>query len=136
MAPTKVHFIEPMLLAPADRLAEGPHIAYELKLDGFRAQAIKTNGRAALRSRNNKNFAGKYPEVMKALAAMPDETVIDGEIVALDPAGKPSFGALQDGSDVAHVVLYVFDVMILEGRDVMGETLSARRASWTRLSRT
>ena len=55
-----------------------------LKLDGFRAQANKTGGRVHLRSRNDKDFNGKYPAIVQALAAMPDETVIDGEIVALD----------------------------------------------------
>jgi bifunctional non-homologous end joining protein LigD len=116
-----------MLLVPTARLPEGPGIAFELKLDGYRAQAIKTNGRVTLRSRNNKDFAGKYPAIVKALAAMPDETVMDGEIVALDAAGKPSFSALQDGSGDARVVLYVFDVMILKGRDIMSELLTARR---------
>ena len=58
--------------------------SYELKLDGFRAVAIKSNGRVHLRSRNNKDFNRKYPTIVQALAAMPDETVIDAEVVALD----------------------------------------------------
>jgi ATP-dependent DNA ligase len=56
----------------------------ELKLDGFRAEGIKSGGRVHLRSRNNKDFNAKYPAIVQALAAMPDETVIDGEIVALE----------------------------------------------------
>ena len=59
---------------------------------------------------------------------MPDETVLDGEVVALDESGRPSFNALQDrGSSAAPVVYYVFDVMILAGRDVMNEALNVRR---------
>jgi ATP-dependent DNA ligase len=48
----------------------------ELKLDGFRAQAIKSRGRVRFRSRNDKDFNARYPAIVQALAAMPDETVI------------------------------------------------------------
>jgi bifunctional non-homologous end joining protein LigD len=58
---------------------------------------------------------------------MPDETVIDGEIIALDDLGRPSFNALQNGSSIAPLIFYAFDVMILAGRDVMNETLTVRR---------
>jgi len=55
-----------------------------IKLDGFRAIAFKSAGVVHLRSRNNNNFESKYPAIAKALQMMPDETVIDGEIVAFD----------------------------------------------------
>jgi bifunctional non-homologous end joining protein LigD len=59
---------------------------------------------------------------------MPDETVIDGEVVALDPEGRPSFNLLQNyGSDRAPLHFFVFDVLILKGEDVMGEPLVKRR---------
>jgi bifunctional non-homologous end joining protein LigD len=120
-----------MLLLPSEMLPEGEGWAYELKLDGFRALAIKTGGPVRLRSRNDKDFNGKYPAIAKALAALPDETVVDGEVVALDGDGRPSFNALQNGSG-ATIVFYVFDVMVLGGRDVMGETLARRRELLTR----
>lgn len=54
------------------------------------------------------------PGVVRALAALPDETVIDGEIVALDDTGRASFNALQNaGSSKLAVVCYVFDVLDL-----------------------
>jgi ATP-dependent DNA ligase len=59
---------------------------------------------------------------------LPGETVIDGEIVALDPTGRPSFNALQNGSSKANIIYYVFDLMLLAGRDVGNETLESRRA--------
>ena len=60
---------------------------------------------------------------------MPDETVIDGEVVALDASGRPSFTALQNlGAGAATTVFYAFDVMVVNGRDVMTEPLTARRA--------
>src|ERR1700674_729283 len=92
----KVAFIEPMLLLRTEKLPEGPEWLIELKLDGYRAQAIKSSGEVQLRSRNDNNFNSRYPGIVKALALMPDETVIDGEVVALDPDGKPSFNLLQN----------------------------------------
>jgi bifunctional non-homologous end joining protein LigD len=119
-----------MLLLAAETLPEGAGWSYELKLDGYRALAVKANGTVRLRSRNDKDFNAKYPGIVKALAPLPDETVIDGEVVALDAAGRPSFNALQNGAAV--VFFYVFDVMVLGGRNVMGETLATRRDLLTR----
>ena len=93
----KARFVEPMLLLRTDNLPEGPGWQYEVKLDGYRALAVKTGGQARLRSRNDKDFTGRYPGVAAALAGLPDDTVIDGEVVALDAAGKPVFSLLQDG---------------------------------------
>ena len=73
-----------MLLLKTEILADAPSWMYEIKLDGFRAVAFKSNGRVHLRSRNDNDFASKYPGVVRALNSLPDETVIDGEIVALD----------------------------------------------------
>jgi ATP-dependent DNA ligase len=81
-----------------------------------------------LRSRNDNDFSGRYPGVVKGLAKMPDNTVIDGEVIAFDDDGRPSFNALQNyGSAAAPVIYYVFDVMVLAGRDVMREPLEKRR---------
>jgi len=81
---TKAAFIKPMLLLQTERLPEGSKWAYELKLDGYRALAIKTGGKVHLRSRNDNDFNLRYPAVAQALGTQPDETVIDGEVVALD----------------------------------------------------
>jgi ATP-dependent DNA ligase len=103
--------------APAARahIPEGANWAYEWRLGGYRALAVKTDGQVHLRSRNNKDFNGRYPAVAKALAPLPDETVIDGEVVALDEAGRPSFNTLQNHGS-APIIYYVFDVLILAGR--------------------
>jgi DNA ligase D-like protein (predicted ligase) len=121
-------FIDPMLLLRTDALPAGDQWLYELKLDGFRAIAFKRDGMTQLRSRNNNDFSTRYPGVFKALEKLPDQTVIDGEILALDEDGRPSFNALQNfGSGAAAVVYYVFDVMILSGRDIRREPLDVRR---------
>ncbi len=119
-------FIQPMLLLRTERLPEGPAWLYEL--DGYRAVVAKSTGRVRLWSRNENDFGQKYPAIAAALAQLPDDTVVDGEIVALDPEGRPSFNALQNyGSDQTPLIYYLFDAMVLNGRDLRGETLEARR---------
>ena len=117
-----------MLLLRTDSLPSGDPWLYELKLDGYRAIAFKRDGTPHLRSRNDHDFSTRYPAVVKALARLPNQTVIDGEILAFDEDGRPSFSALQNyGSPSTPVIYYVFDLMILGGRDVMREPLHVRR---------
>jgi DNA ligase D-like protein (predicted ligase) len=117
-----------MLLLRTDSLSDSEQWLYELKLDGYRAIAFKRDGVVHLRSRNDNDFSARYPGVVKGLAKMPDNTVIDGEVIAFDDDGRPSFNALQNyGSATAPVIYYVFDVMVLVGRNVMRETLEKRR---------
>jgi DNA ligase D-like protein (predicted ligase) len=121
--------MEPMLLLRTDALPnDADRWEYQLKFDGYRAIAFKTGGKLHLRSRNDNDFSLRYPGVLKGLAKLPDETVIDGEVIALDEDGRPSFNILQNyGSSAAPVLYFVFDVMILRGQNVMRETLAARR---------
>jgi len=125
----KAGFIEPMLLLRADKLPDDPaRWEYQLKFDGYRAIAFRTGGAVQLRSRNDHDFNVRFPSIARGLAGMPDETVLDGELVALDDEGRPSFNALQNyGASSRSIVYYVFDVMVLTGHDVRGEPLDARR---------
>jgi len=103
----KASFVEPMLLQRCAELPDGKPWLIELKLDGFRAIAFKTGGNVCLRSRNNKDFSDRYPNIVAGLSSMPDDTVIDGEIVALDESGRPSFNVLQNhGSSQAPILYY------------------------------
>src|SRR5215203_5253890 len=128
-AKAKGRFIDPMLLLRTDNLPhDDARWEYQLKFDGYRAIAFKTGGKIHLRSRNNNDFGIRYPEVVKGLAKLPDETVIDGEVIALDDDGRPSFNILQNyGSSTAPVLYFVFDVMSLAGRDVMRAPFDVRR---------
>src|ERR1700722_3747519 len=118
-----------MLLLRTEKLLEGPEWIVELKLDGYRCLAIKTGSKVHLRSRNDNDFNGSYPGIVKALASMPDETVIDGEVVALDAEGRPSFNTLQNyASSGAPLHFFIFDLLVLNGKDVMGEPQMKRRA--------
>ncbi len=117
-----------MLLLRSDSLPDDPRRwQYELKLDGYRAVAFKRRDQLSLRSRNNNDFAARYPIVLGGLARLPDETVIDGELVAFDEHGRPSFNAMQNADADSTILYYVFDVMVLRGCDVMTETLDERQ---------
>src|SRR5688500_13769373 len=92
----KAQFIEPMLLLRTDTLPSDARWVYELKLDGYRAIAFKAGRHVQLRSRNDNDFSVRYAQVMQGLAGLPSDTVIDGEIVALDAKGRPDFQLLQN----------------------------------------
>ena len=118
-----------MLCLAVPKLPEGPDWQFELKLDGYRGIGIKSNGRAHLASRNGKNFSERFPTITRALNRLPDESVIDGEIVAVNEDGVPSFNLLQNGGGAEHTILfYAFDVLILAGTDLRSRPLEQRRA--------
>jgi bifunctional non-homologous end joining protein LigD len=119
---SKASFIAPMLCLSTSSLPESKEWEYELKLDGYRALAFKSRGRVELRSRNNKDFASRYPSITDALEKLPDESVLDGEVVAFGESGRPSFNALQNyGSSGVPIYYYVFDLVMLSGRDIRSE---------------
>ncbi len=116
-----------MLCLSTRSLPEGPEWEYELKLDAYRALAIKTGRSIRLRSRNDNDFNERFPLILPGLAALPAETVIDGEIVALDDSGKPSFNKLQNYASGHPLLYYAFDLLILQGRDLRSRPLTERR---------
>ena len=89
---------------------------------------MKADGKVQLRSRNDNDFGVRYPSIVAALAPVANETVIDGEVVAFDDSGRPSFNTLQNhGSSNAPIFYFAFDLLFLAGRDLKSETLSTRR---------
>ena len=124
-------FVVPMAATAVKQLPEGNDWLYEVKWDGYRALIIKNGDRVLIQSRNHKDLTPMYPGIAAAaqrLAA--DRTVLDGEIVALDESGRPAFQALQHrGSNPKHwIVLYAFDVLHMNGRDLAAERIEKRRA--------
>jgi ATP-dependent DNA ligase len=65
--------------------------------------------------------------VAVARAKLPEETVIDGEVVALDETGRPSFGAFQNGSSGTMLLFFAFDLLFIAGRSVQKRSLEERR---------
>src|ERR1700757_4122770 len=90
---------------------------------------VKSSREAILYSRNGKNFNKRFPQIAEALRNLPANTVIDGEVVALDESGRPDFHRLQHfAAEAPRIRYFVFDLIILRGRDLTGVPLSARRA--------
>ena len=118
MAKAKVGFVEPMLALAVTKLPEGPTWSYELKFDGYRAIGVKAAGQVRLFSRNGKDFTKRFASIARALEALPDETVIDGEIIAYGDDGRPSFNVLQNYRAAPELHLYAFDFLTLHGRDL------------------
>jgi DNA ligase D-like protein (predicted ligase) len=130
MPATNAFSLQPMLCESAEWLPEGHQWHYELKLDGFRAIGRKSGRTTQLWSRNHKDFGRRFPGVASALLKLPSDTVIDGEVVALDRTGRPSFSLLQGfGGKEAEIVLYTFDLLMLRGKDVRSWPLEERRES-------
>lgn len=115
----------------AERLPVGGRWTYEVKWDGYRALLLKDGGRARLLSRNLKDLTTAYPHIAAAAPSVTDESaLIDGEIVAVDEHGVPSFQALQHRSLARRaVVFYAFDLLNLAGRDQRARPLAERRGA-------
>ena len=122
-----IPFTPPMECLPVNSLPDGPEWVHELKLDGFRGQAIHDESGVHLYSRNGKDFARKFPLVLAALKnALPLGTAFDGELVAFDENGQPSFNAIQNANSETNVVFFVFDVLTHRWEDVKHLPLSER----------
>src|SRR5947209_12932944 len=84
-------FIEPMQCQLVSKLPEGEDWEYEIKWDGYRALAIKDHGEVRIVSRRGNMLNSDFPELVKGCEALEDGLIVDGEIVALDSEGRPSF---------------------------------------------
>ncbi|HEV8123427.1 MAG TPA: DNA ligase D [Gemmatimonadales bacterium] len=103
---------------------------FEIKLDGYRLMAGSEKGKPSLISRNGLDLAGSFPEISRAVAALPfSNIVIDGEVVALTPEGRPSFQLLQQARTAAElpVIYYAFDLPGFAGYDLRGLPLLVRK---------
>jgi len=106
---------------------DGKSWAYELKYDGFRAVVAIAGGSIAMWSRNELDLAPRFPSVAAALSKLKlPEVVLDGEIVVLDEHGAPRFQLLQQGD--RRELLFVFDILWLDGHDLRKLTYDQRRA--------
>jgi bifunctional non-homologous end joining protein LigD len=123
--------LSPMMAVSAGVLPTGPDWSYEVKWDGYRAQAVKNGSTISLASRNLRNITKQYPAVVRAIAGVSaNAVVLDGEIVAVDADGRPSFQALHHASlDGLSIVYYAFDLLHFNGRDLTRLPLDERRAA-------
>src|SRR5439155_291211 len=132
---------EPMLAETRERPFTKPGWLFELKLDGYRVRAARHGGEAQLITRNGHDIAETFPEIARALAALPyDDVILDGELVVPDDAGRPSFQRLQNRARVSRALdvrraavetpalLYAFDLLAFAGYDLRPLPLERRKA--------
>ena len=135
--------INPMLATLVDEPFSNPEWIYETKWDGFRSVCFIRKGKAQFVSRNQIEMTPQYPElanVPKQIAAK--EAILDGEIVALDEHGVPRFQLLQNKLRIrsgsyakartAQIVFFAFDLLYLDGHDLMPCAVIERKASSSR----
>jgi ATP-dependent DNA ligase len=120
--------VEPMECLSVSKLPEGSQWLWEIKLDRYTAIAVKSDDRVNLYSRTRKSFNRQFSYIVDALADMPSGTVVDGELVAIDESGRPSFNLLQNFRSAASRIQYhIFDLLCLKGRDLTRLPLVERR---------
>lgn len=102
---------------------------FEVKWDGYRAIAEKKGTQIKLYSRNDLSFSERFPEVAESLRKIDHDVILDGEIVVLDKKGVPSFQMIQDHlkDRGGEVVYYVFDILELDGKNLMSTPLIERK---------
>jgi bifunctional non-homologous end joining protein LigD len=129
-------FIEPMAALFVETPPPGEWL-YEIKFDGFRAIALRGGHETRLLSRNEKDFGAKFPEVTEAISQLKvQDAIIDGEIVALDKQGLSSFQLLQAfelGQERPPIFFYAFDLLRLDGKDLLARPLNERKAMLQKL---
>lgn len=135
-------FIEPMRATLADRPFSDPDWLFEVKWDGYRVEAVVAAGHVRLWTRNRQDAATYFPDLAAATGWIDArEAIVDGEVVALDPEGRPRFSLLQDRTGIrtgrrsgsgratepAPVVYQAFDLLYLDGRSLLAVPLEERK---------
>jgi bifunctional non-homologous end joining protein LigD len=124
----KASYIEPMQCKAVTDLPAEDEWTFEIKFDGYRCVAVKSGTKVALFSRNEKRLNARFPVVADALARLPGDFTLDGEVVALDEQGRPSFQLLQNSESVAPpIFFYAFDLLHRDGEDLVGLPIERRR---------
>src|SRR5438874_2867353 len=132
--------VEVMLAESEDHAFTRDDWVFELKLDGYRLLAAKSRGEALLLTRNGNDYTAVFPEVARAIKALPyDECIIDGEVVVMDSGGRPSFARLQQRGRLTSPIdirraavelpatFYAFDVLAIEDFDLRPRALTTRK---------
>ncbi len=129
-AATMPDFIAPQLCKSLDRAPSGDGWAHEIKFDGYRMQLRIEGGQARLRTRKGLDWTDRFAAIAREAGALPD-SIIDGEVVALDKAGAPDFAALQAAlaeGKTGELIFFAFDLMFSQGADLRPFPLSERKA--------
>ena len=123
-------FIAPCLPTKTDKLPSGSQWLHEIKHDGFRIIARKSNGRVRLYSRPGNDLTRRFPLIAEALASLRSRScIIDGEAVACDENGLASFERIRYRQHDGDVFLYAFDLIELNGDDLRRDPLQVRKTT-------
>jgi bifunctional non-homologous end joining protein LigD len=123
-------FIPPSLPTKTDKLPSGGQWLHEIKHDGFRIIARKSDGWVRLYSCPGNDFTGQFPLIVEALERLRSRScIIDGEAVCCDDNGVPSFDRIRYRRHDASVFLYAFDLIELNGDDLRRDLLEVRKAT-------
>ena len=122
--------VTPMLATLVDGPFDDPGWQYEVKWDGYRALAFMQGEQVELKSRNNKSFNDKFYPVRAAIKVWNLNAIVDGEVVVVNDKGISNFNSLQNWrSEVdGELLFYVFDILWLDGKNLMGLTQKERSA--------
>lgn len=132
--------IYPMLANIAEKPFDDQNWLFEIKWDGYRAVSFIQNGKVRLVSRNQNDLSGRYPELQQ----LPNfvnakNAILDGEVVALDEQGRPSFSLMQQRTGIRQhgrqaaprrdlpIMYFVFDIIYLDGYDLRRVNLDDRK---------
>jgi len=124
-------FVEPQLCKSVERPPGGAGWAHEIKFDGYRMQLRIKDGKATLRTRKGLDWTDKFAAIAREARAL-DDSLIDGEVVALDAHGSPDFAALQAAlseNDDKGLIFFAFDMLFSGGQDLRALPLSDRKAA-------
>jgi bifunctional non-homologous end joining protein LigD len=123
-------FIPPQLCKLVDRPPTGAGWVHEIKFDGYRMQLRVEGGKAALRTRTSLDWSRRFSQLITNAEDLPD-ALIDGEVVALDETGSPTFAGLQAAlseEKTDDLIFFAFDLLHAGGENLTGLPLSERKA--------
>jgi bifunctional non-homologous end joining protein LigD len=132
-------FIKPELATLVDDAPEGDDWIHEIKFDGYRMQCHVQNGRVTIYSRNGNDWTSKLSELKAALKELPvKNAILDGELVSVNDEGTTDFQSLQNAFQekrTQFLSIYLFDVLYLNGKSLLGCTLMDRKSALEALLR-
>ena len=136
MLTTRLRFIEPQLASSVDQPPEGKHWIHEIKHDGYRSQVLVERGQARVFTRNGYDWSDRYPSIVRAAANLRCQSaIIDGEAIVQNGNGASDFEALSSAMrrQPHSIILYAFDLLHLDGKDLRQQTLIGASSQLERL---
>jgi bifunctional non-homologous end joining protein LigD len=129
---TRLRFIEPQLASSVEQPPEGKHWIHEVKHDGYRCQVLLQQGQGRVFTRNGHDWTDRFPSIVRAAANLKCQSaILDGEAIVQNGDGESDFDALSSAMrwQPQNIILYAFDLLHLDGKDLRQQTLLERRAS-------